>query len=444
MWIFGRTTGPGTACDNRWMTHGSVAARLRDAHVRDLLRTGVAELSRPTGPLPRPSRRDLAVDAALALIALVTAVYYGLDVGIDRTYQTVDDTVRIVEGSGDYVGALTPMILCSAPLVLRRRYPLAVLWAVIAAGLMAPGSEARIILYAVLVATYSAVMHSPYRIPALASVGVALLVLNGVRTPDTPTIQNEYVYLLVVIPLAVVADGLRRWRLRADARQERMAALERERAAELRRAAERERARIARELHDVVTHNVSMMVIQAGAARRVMDAEPAMAREALLAVEAAGRSAMGELRHAMGLLTTEADSAVRELAPQPGIGALDALAVRVREAGLPVDLTVRGEPRPVSTGVGLAVYRVVQEALTNTMKHATGARATVLIDYDAEALRIDVTDTGGTPSATAASGNGHGLLGLRERLAVYEGNLTTGPTPGGGFRVTARIPLETS
>ncbi|MEV6260130.1 histidine kinase [Streptomyces sp. NPDC051784] len=417
------------------MTNGSAADRLRD---------GFAALRRPSGPLPRPTRRDGVLDAVFAAIALVAAVNSGLSVGMDRTYKIVDGTVRLVEGSGNYVGALAPMILATAPLALRRRYPLAVLWIVLAAGLMAPGSEARIILYAVLVATYSAVMHSPYRIPALASVGVALLVLNGARTPDVPTLQNEYVPLLIVLPLAVVADGMRQWRMRADARAERMAALKQEQAEELRRAAESERARIARELHDVVTHNVSMMVIQAGAARRVMDAEPAMAREALLAVETAGRSAMGELRHAMGLLTAEAGTQTRELAPQPGIGELDALVGRVRESGLPVELKVTGQPCPVSSGVGLAAYRVVQEALTNAMKHAKGAQATVLLEHHPDALHVAVTDTGGTPSSSATSGTGHGLLGLRERLAVYDGTLTTGPAPDGGYQVTAHIPLETS
>ncbi|MFJ3527673.1 MULTISPECIES: histidine kinase [unclassified Streptomyces] len=412
----------------------------------DRLRDGLAALLRPTGPIPRPTRRDLVPDGALALLAAVAAVNSGLSVGMDRTYRIVDGTVRVVEGSGNYVGALAPMLLCSLPLALRRRYPLAVLWAVIAAGLIAPGSEARMILYTALVATYSAVMHSPYRIPTLASVAVALLVLNGARTPDVPTVQNEYVALLIVLPLAVVADGMRQWRTRAGARQERMAALEREQAAELRRATERERARIARDLHDVVTHNVSMMVIQAGAARKVMDAEPAMAREALLAVESAGRSAMAELRHTMGLLTMNArdDPAapVGELAPQPGPDQLDALVGRVRETGLSVELTVTGNRRPVPSGIGLAVYRVVQEALTNTTKHAHGASARVTLAYGPEALRTEVVDTGGAPGPGAVRGGGHGLLGLRERIAVYGGTLDAGPTPDGGYRLAAVIPLE--
>ncbi|NED89226.1 sensor histidine kinase [Streptomyces sp. SID11233] len=413
----------------------------------DRLRDGLAALLRPTGPIPRPTRRDLVLDGALALLAAVAAVNSGLSVGMDRTYRIVDGTVRVVEGSGNYAGALAPMLLCSLPLALRRRYPLAVLWAVIAAGLMAPGSEARMILYTALVATYSAVMHSPYRIPTLASVAVALLVLNGARTPDVPTVQNEYVALLIVLPLAVVADGMRQWRTRADARQERMAALEREQAAELRRATERERARIARDLHDVVTHNVSMMVIQAGAARKVMAAEPAMAREALLAVESAGRSAMAELRHTMGLLTMNArddPAAGGELAPQPGPDQLDALVGRVRETGLSVELTVTGNRRPVPSGIGLAVYRVVQEALTNTTKHAHGASVRVALAYGPEALRTEIVDTGGAPGPGVVRGGGHGLLGLRERIAVYGGTLHAGPTPDGGFRLTAAIPLEPS
>ncbi|MFI5660889.1 sensor histidine kinase [Streptomyces sp. NPDC051684] len=414
----------------------------------DRLRLGCAALRRPTGPAPRPTRRALVLDGTFALFAAIAAVNSGLSVGMDRTYKIVDGTVRLVEGSGNYIGALAPMLLCSLPLALRRRYPLAVLWAVIAAGLIAPGSEARMILYATLVATYSAVMHSPYRIPTLASVAVALLVLNGARTPDVPTIQNEYVPLLIVVPLAVVADGMRQWRLRADARQERMAALEREQTEELRRAAERERARIARDLHDVVTHNVSMMVIQAGAARKVMDAEPAMARESLLAVEASGRSAMTELRHTMGLLTMNAEDSTspsaKDLAPQPDLGRLDDLVDRVREAGQKVELTVTGTPCQVSSGIGLAVYRVVQEALTNTMKHARGARATVTLTYEPESLRVEVSDTGGTPGAGAAGGGGHGLIGLRERIAVYGGSLDAGPTPDGGYRIAALISLEAS
>jgi signal transduction histidine kinase len=212
----------------------------------------------------------------------------------------------------------------------------------------------------------------------------------------------------------------------------------------LRRAAEHERARIARELHDVVTHNVSVMVIQAGAARKVMQANPDQAREALLAVESGGRAAMTELRHVMGLLTMDSDgpdpAATTGLAPQPGLGGLPAMVQRVRETGTPVELTVAGQPRPLLPGVELSAYRVVQEALTNTVKHAAGAAATVLVEYRTDQLRVEVTDTGGITGASG-TGNGHGLIGLRERLAVYGGTLHTGPRVSGGYRVRALFPL---
>ncbi|WP_241825068.1 sensor histidine kinase [Micromonospora sp. CB01531] len=250
----------------------------------------------------------------------------------------------------------------------------------------------------------------------------------------------------MLIPIAIATDGLRRWRRRAEEERARTAALQRERQEALRHAAEQERARIARELHDVVTHNVSMMVIQAGAARRVMAADQEQAREALLAVEAGGRAAMSELRHVMGLLTMNADGAdpagSADLAPQPGLDRLDALVAGVRVSGVPVQLRVAGQPRPVPEGIQLAAYRVVQEALTNTVKYAAGASATVVVDYHADHLRVEVVNGSGAPRGPAATGSGRGLIGLRERLAVYGGTLLAGPRPTGGYRVRAQIPLE--
>jgi signal transduction histidine kinase len=190
------------------------------------------------------------------------------------------------------------------------------------------------------------------------------------------------------------------------------------------------------------------MVIQAGAARKIMDADPEQAREALLAVETGGRAAMSELRQVMGLLTTDAEGPdgdpSADLAPQPGLTRLETLVAGVRQSGMAVELTVTGQPRPVPPGVELAAYRVVQEALTNTVKHASGASAEVIVEYSADQLRVEVADTGGRPSTSASTGNGRGLIGLRERLAVYGGTLHTGPRPRGGFRVTALVPLEAS
>jgi signal transduction histidine kinase len=155
---------------------------------------------------------------------------------------------------------------------------------------------------------------------------------------------------------------------------------------------------------------------------------------------------MTELRHVMGLLTMDSDgpdtAATADLTPQPGLNRLEALVSGVRHAGMPVELTVTGQQRPVPPGVELAAYRVVQEALTNTVKHASGATADVVVDYAVDHLRVEVTDTGGRPSATLSSGNGRGLIGLRERLVLYGGTLQTGPRPRGGYRVKALIPLE--
>ncbi|MFJ6463440.1 sensor histidine kinase [Streptomyces sp. NPDC091387] len=419
--------------------------------VRHWLRTGFVTLTRPSGPMPRTSRSNLVFDVLLALTAVVIGVNDALSVGTGTTYVLVDGALEArPQGASTWFGAVGPMLLATLPLALRRRYPLAVLWFVIGASLLAPDSLARTFFYVFVIATYSAVAYSSYRFPAAASVPTALLVISiPQRNPDLPTVPSEYVPALILVPLAMAAYGMRTWRLRADERQERIAEVERQRSEEVRRAAERERSRIARELHDVVTHNVSMMVIQAGGARKMLDIDPDDTREALLAIEAGGRAAMAELRHAMGLLAMNTQDAAdrgiaANLAPQPGLDQLPALVGRVRGTGVSVDYTVAGEPRVVSPGVGLTAYRIVQEALTNTVKHAAGARATALLVYTGDHLRVEITDTGGTPSPSAGAGNGHGLIGLRERLTVYGGTLETGPRPDGGFRVAALIPLETA
>ncbi|MFE7598523.1 sensor histidine kinase [Streptomyces sp. NPDC057494] len=333
-------------------------------------------------------------------------------------------------------------LLTALPLVLRRRFPLTVYWVVTVAAVVlhlgdAADDATRTTFAAGLVAAYSAAMYSPHRRSVAASLLVGAL-LYAVF-PLVPDVDSDLVPLLVLLPLALASHGVHLWRqrereLRAD--QE----------AALRRAVEAERSRIARELHDVVTHNVSMMTIQAGAARTVLATSPEQAREAMLAVEAAGRTAMSELRHVMGLLTMAAegpDPAVDvALAPQPGLGRLTELTDRVRSSGVPVEVAVRGVPVVLPAGVDLAAYRVVQEALTNAVKHAAGARVSVTVEYGTDRLRVEVSDTGGRRLRTAERGGGHGLLGLRERLAVYGGTLDAGSRPHGGYRVRAVIPWE--
>ncbi|MFD0368451.1 sensor histidine kinase [Streptomyces sp. NPDC059071] len=343
------------------------------------------------------------------------------------------------------------VLLTALPLVLRRRCPLAVYGVVTAATLAVhrwgePAPDATTVMFASgLAAGYAAAVYSPHRKAAVALLlaGVVLYPVCGL----VADVDQGLVPLLVLVPLALAARVVDVWRRRARALRE-----EREEA--LRRAVAGERARIARELHDVVTHNVSMMTIQAGAARKVLDTAPEQAREAMLAVETAGRAAMSELRHVMGLLTMTddppgagpavpgpSDLADPDLAPQPGPERLADLVERVRATGTPVELTVRGDAGAgTPAGVGLAVYRVVQEALTNAVRHAEGARVAVTVEHAPEELRVEVVDSGGRPRAGAAPGGGRGLIGLRERLAVYGGTLHAGRRPGGGYEVRAVIP----
>jgi signal transduction histidine kinase len=431
--------------------------------VAERLRAGITLIMRPSGELPPLSRRGQIFDVLLALGLGFAALKFSGDGG-DREAPNVvfvpGDPPGVLREpflpiERDQVGlAVLLMLVVVLPLVLRRRYPLAVLWVVLAIAPFVTDSNAalRLSFYVCVIAAYTAAVYSPYRVPALVSLPLAALLYTQLQEPAVPTVPEGSVPFLILVPIAVAADGLRRWKRHADEGRERVSALEREQADALRRAAEYERARIARELHDVVTHNVSVMVIQAGAARKVMDANPDEAREALLAVEAGGRAAMTELRHVMGLLTMDGDgndpaaktepADTTELAPQPGLDGLEALVQGVRDIGVPVELSTVGQTRALPSGIELAAYRVVQEALTNTMKHAAGAAATVSVEYGTDELRVEVTDTGGTPTAAAASGNGHGLVGLRERLAVYGGTLQTGPRLSGGYRVTALIPLE--
>ncbi|MFB9407716.1 sensor histidine kinase [Dactylosporangium matsuzakiense] len=229
--------------------------------------------------------------------------------------------------------------------------------------------------------------------------------------------------------------------------------LERERQSAATGAVAAERARIARELHDIVSHNVSVMVVQAAAAREVLavavESVPPDVAEALSAVEAAGRDALKELRHLLGLLAPTADGAdpadPEDFAPQPGLDALSRLVDRIAFAGLPVDVRITGEPRPLPAGIDVTAYRIVQEALTNALKHAQAAQAEVAVRYTDRSLRIEVLNTPrpGPPSRpTTTSGSGRGLLGLRQRVTVYGGDFNASRRFGGGFRVRARIPLD--
>jgi signal transduction histidine kinase len=226
--------------------------------------------------------------------------------------------------------------------------------------------------------------------------------------------------------------------LRADARR-----LEREQEERARRAAADERNRIARELHDVVAHSVSVMVIQTQAARRVAKSDREAAGAALRTVQACGRDALTEMRRMIGVLR-HGDAELAG-ATAPAISQLGALVARARAAGLPVELRIEGEPRDLSPGLELVAFRIVQEALTNAIKHAGPARARVAVAFAPEALELEISDTGRGPASALGEAStpavGHGLVGMRERVNLYGGELQTGRARGGGFRVWARVPL---
>jgi len=204
-------------------------------------------------------------------------------------------------------------------------------------------------------------------------------------------------------------------------------------------AAHEERTRIARELHDVIAHSVSLMVIQAGGARLVMDTEPDRAEESLLSVERAGRDALAEMRALLGALGDGRDP--RALAPQPGLAEIDGLLAAARESGVDADLHVAGEPATVSPALDLCAYRIIQEALTNAIKHAAPARAAVRVSWQADALELEISDDGSGSGAVNGAGGGHGIAGMRERVALHGGSIDAGPRAGGGFAVRAQLPL---
>jgi signal transduction histidine kinase len=233
----------------------------------------------------------------------------------------------------------------------------------------------------------------------------------------------------------LIGDGLRTRRAYIGELEEKAERLERERETEAARIAAEEQTRIARELHDVIAHNLSVIVVQAAAANDVFDRRPEQAREAVRRIEQTGRTALTELRQLLGAIRTDGV----DFAPQPGLDRLDDLVRRMRDSGLEVGLTIEGTPRELATPVDVSAYRIVQEALTNTLKHAHASRADVSVSYGDSELAVEITDDGSTQGN--GDGGGTGLIGMRERVAAFGGSLSAGPAPGGGFAVSARLPL---
>jgi signal transduction histidine kinase len=270
----------------------------------------------------------------------------------------------------------------------------------------------------------------------VAATATFIVAAFGGGLPRPPDFAVPFVVLL--LPW-LVGHSLRTRQLRADAIQERAIRLEREQEFATRAALAEEGARIAREMHDVVAHNVGVMVVQAGAARSVLGQSQEGVREALLSVEASGREAMSELRRLLGVLSQEGDGMT--LAPQPGIEQVQPLVKRVSDASLPVELRIEGSPRPLPPGIDLVAYGIVQEALTNALKYSGLARTEVVLDYRERELKLEVLDDGPAAIAGSAEGDGHGLAGMRERVALFGGRLEAGPRLERGYAVRAWLPL---
>jgi signal transduction histidine kinase len=227
----------------------------------------------------------------------------------------------------------------------------------------------------------------------------------------------------------------------AEAAEARATVAERDREADALRAVIEERTRIARELHDIVGHSVSVMTVQTSGVRRLLRPEQEQEREALLAVERTGREALAEMRRVVGALRDPRGGPA--LAPQPSLSRIDTLVAHARETGLPVDLEIEGEPVPLPAGVDLTAYRLVQEGLTNTIKHASARHADVRVRYDGDHVEIEVFDDGRGMDGKAATAGGHGLVGMRERVSIYGGELEAGARAEGGYRLRARLPVAT-
>jgi signal transduction histidine kinase len=388
---------------------------------------------------------DLAIAALATALAVIAAVADHNGSGTFTSVVPGAGTTVIQYGHQYHVTAwiLVAVVLTTAPLAVRRKYPIGTFCVVLAA-LIAGRSHATAFTFAAAIfAAYSAVVYCRHRLLALLSLAAAAIVVTAVYPNTAPPVEAQYTALLVLLPTVAAGNLMRTWRQRAGSASDQLRRAETEHQAATQRAIALERSRIASELHDVVTHNVSVMVVQAGAARRVLDSSPADAREALLAIETGGRNAMTELRHLLSLLAPDGSTpeSADVLFPQPGLDLVPELILSVSAAGLPVSLSVSGTPRARPAGLDLAAFRVVQEGLTNVLKHAPAARTTVRIEYRDRELLLEVADDGAGGTGQGP-GSGRGLLGLRERIAIYGGSLDVGPRPGGGWRVRAMIPLE--
>ncbi|WP_328300114.1 sensor histidine kinase [Streptomyces sp. NBC_00435] len=360
--------------------------------------------------------------------------------------------------TGEALLATPAVVALSSAVALRRKWTVPVFWLTVVTGLyqLAIGGIADVHDFAMLVVLFTIAAADVPRWLSRTALGWGLLasplyfVRVGVdKGASGPESIMFVLFMMVPFALAwVTGDSLRTRRAYYAQLVERNQRLEQERAAQAKVAVAAERARIARELHDVVAHNVSVMVVQADGAAYVMDVAPEQAKEALQTISGTGRLALAEMRRLLGVLRTGEPQESEDYVPQPDVEQIEVLVEQVRAAGLAVDFEVEGAPRKLPSGVELTAYRIVQEALTNTRKHGgPDASASVRLVYFDDGLGLLVEDDGRGAAHElyedgGADGAGHGLIGMRERIGMVGGTLDAGPRPGGGFRISALLPLK--
>jgi len=371
----------------------------------------------------RPSRGDLALAVLVGLLGL----------------QSASDA----DGIKDPAWAVIGLIECTAlPLAVRSLWPLPVLGITLVAAVAGDLLFGGLQLAGPVIALYTVARRHDRRVSSAAAAVTAagLAVPTATRAAESPLFAMAIAAVLVAA--WAIGDNVRRRHAYLTRVQAREAAIEEEQQQRARVAVAEERARIARELHDVISHNVSVMVLQAAAGADVFATHPERAREALGSIETAGREALAELRRLLSVVQPPGDEG-GGLAPPPGLTRLPELVERVRATGLEVSLTVTGDERELPAGVDFSAYRIVQEALTNTLKHGHAATARVDLSFGEDMLDVQIVDDGTeTAEADARTRRGHGLIGMRERASVFGGELEAGPRSQGGFAVRASIPLD--
>jgi len=338
------------------------------------------------------------------------------------------------------------VVMC-APILTHRRFPRASLVVCLAALIAYAAGQYVAFPVVIFMMTFDLTLHASRRIAlaALFSSAAAIAVALWLQAAGVATASTWAWSEVLIVATWATAQGLHDRQDRLALVQARAELAERDRAEEARRAVTEERLRIARELHDVVAHSMSVIAVQSGVGGHVMDTQPEEARKALAAIEATSRSALTEMRRLLGVLRAEGEPQ-GALAPAPGLADLSSLLSQVSDAGLKVWVQVTGDRVPLPPGVDMSAYRIIQEALTNVLKHSSSPKATVAIAYAGDAVTVEVADEGPPRPVkgglNGGAGAGQGIIGMRERVTVFGGELTAGPQPGGGFLARARFPVE--